>query len=201
MTITRPQRKNISQQKNKLAPSAEEFIASAQAVTSQPEIDAEVSLTEYSPYKTPRQRALIILESYLPWAAASGITPIPVLDLAATLAVQLRMLSKISDIYGVPFRKQAARSAIMTLMAGCLQQTVAASLITSARFIPIIGALASITVLPALSLASTYAIGQVFINHFEAGGTYIDFDASQARAQFYKELKEVKEFRWPHTHN
>lgn len=36
--------------------------------------------------------------------------------------------------------------------------------------------------------ATLYAVGQVFITHFEAGGTLEDFDASLVREQFEKEL-------------
>ena len=35
-----------------------------------------------------------------------------------------------------------------------------------------------------LSGASTYAIGHVFANHFEKGGTILDIQASQVKEQF-----------------
>ncbi|MGB5685086.1 MAG: hypothetical protein WBM35_04685, partial [Candidatus Electrothrix sp.] len=44
-----------------------------------------------------------------------------------------------------------------------------------------------------LAGASTYAVGKVFSRHFSEGGTFLSFDADEAR-EFYKEmLNEGKE--------
>jgi hypothetical protein len=43
------------------------------------------------------------------------------------------------------------------------------------------------------SSASTYAIGQVFVSHYETGGTNENFDAEAFRKLYEQELKKGKE--------
>jgi hypothetical protein len=40
--------------------------------------------------------------------------------------------------------------------------------------------------------ASTYAVGRVFIQHFESGGTFLDFDPDKVRAHFEAEFKKAQ---------
>ena len=192
MAINRPQKKiqTIEVQKNPI--SVEEFIARSEKHIQQSEIIPLKPILLDTHTKSKRNEAIKILESYIPWSVAAGIIPIPVMDLAAIIAVQLSMLAKIGDCYGVPFKKQAAKSATTTLMAGCLQQTLALSLFSSVKFIPVIGQVASVTILPAVTAAGTYALGRVFISHFEAGGTFINFEPSKMRKQFNSDFAKAK---------
>jgi membrane protein YqaA with SNARE-associated domain len=41
--------------------------------------------------------------------------------------------------------------------------------------------------------ATTYAIGSVFAQHFESGGTLLDFDAKKMRSYFSNKLAEGKD--------
>ncbi|MDE2463441.1 MAG: GTPase, partial [Alphaproteobacteria bacterium] len=45
--------------------------------------------------------------------------------------------------------------------------------------------------LPSLAAASTYALGKVFIQHFESGGTFLDMDPDKVSA-YFKEQYEYK---------
>ena len=38
--------------------------------------------------------------------------------------------------------------------------------------------------MPIISAATTYAVGQIFIQHFESGGTLLSFDAEKAMGLF-----------------
>jgi hypothetical protein len=55
-----------------------------------------------------------------------------------------------------------------------------------------IGGLLGILAVPAFAGATTYAIGKVFIRHFESGGTFLDFDPSKAKAYFQQQFKKAK---------
>ena len=46
--------------------------------------------------------------------------------------------------------------------------------------------------MPALSLAATQALGRVFAQHFETGGTLLDFDVETMRDYFRKEFEAAK---------
>jgi hypothetical protein len=46
----------------------------------------------------------------------------------------------------------------------------------------------------AIGAASTYAVGKVFAEHFESGGTFLDFDEEKAREHFKAMYEEGKAF-------
>jgi len=51
----------------------------------------------------------------------------------------------------------------------------------------------------ALGGAGTYAVGKVFIEHFESGGTFLSFDPDKVREKFKALFEKGKEFVTPKT--
>ncbi|MDB5371065.1 MAG: GTPase protein [Roseomonas sp.] len=123
------------------------------------------------------------------WSAAAGLAPIPLLDLAAISAVQVRMLKKLADHYQVPFTKDLAKSLIGAAIGGSSAFMVAMPLASMLKAVPIIGTFVSTFVTPAAAAATTFALGKVFIQHFEAGGTMLDMEPEALRQHFYDEYK------------
>ena len=62
------------------------------------------------------------------------------------------------------------------------------------KAIPVVNILAAGFVMPVLSAGATYAIGKAFIQHFESGGTLLDFNPPDYR-EFVKAQKEMWESR------
>ena len=60
------------------------------------------------------------------------------------------------------------------------------------RSLPLIGGPLAALALPATTNAVTYAIGKVFIQHFESGGTFLDFDPEKVRDYFTREYGKAK---------
>jgi uncharacterized protein (DUF697 family) len=54
----------------------------------------------------------------------------------------------------------------------------------------VVGAIGGLISVPIVAGSATYALGQVFVEHFERGGTLLDFDPKPARAFFEEKLKE-----------
>lgn len=135
--------------------------------------------------------AQAIVKHYVPWSAGAGIVPLPGVDLAALLGVQLRMLSKLADVYDVRFREQAAKSVVASLLGTAASSSVAGGLASAFKAVPVIGTLFGMLVLPAVGAAATYAIGKVFITHFESGGTFLDLDPSKVEAHFRSEFAQA----------
>ncbi len=59
------------------------------------------------------------------------------------------------------------------------------------KFVPVLGTITAGFVLPALSAGATYAIGKAFIQHFETGGTLLDFNAPDYREFVRKTERNV----------
>jgi uncharacterized protein (DUF697 family) len=134
-------------------------------------------------------QALDIVRGYLGWSSGAGLIPVPGLDIAAVVGVNVRMLQQLAKLYDVPFKENLAKSLAGSLLsgAGALMLTgPAASLV---KLVPLVGSLAGMLVMPALAAGATWATGKVFIQHFESGGTFLDFDPSKVRAHYAEEFK------------
>ena len=46
--------------------------------------------------------------------------------------------------------------------------------------------------MPALAGASTYAVGKVFVQHFESGGTFLNFDPEDVRDYYAEQFEKGK---------
>jgi uncharacterized protein (DUF697 family) len=188
MTITRARKKpTTGPRAGKVEITPEQFIREADA---RPETSAESLVT--AAIASREERALAVVKSYLPWAAGAGILPLPGIDLAAIIGVQLRMLAELAEEYGVPFKEQAAKSIAAALMATVVQSTLTGSLASALKFVPVVGTLLGIAVLPAVAAAATYAIGKVFITHFETGGTFLEFDPTKVQNHFRVEFEKAR---------
>jgi len=121
---------------------------------------------------------------------AAGVSAVPVfpplLDLAAIGGFQVLMIKQLSDLYRVPFKENVARNLVAALV-GTLSARVLAAGVAGSMFkiLPGVGAVVgSILALPVVSGAVTYALGKVFVKHFEEGGTLLDLDVNKVRDFF-----------------
>jgi len=188
MTITRAKKKpTTGPRAGKVEITPEQFIREAD-----PRPTPSPELVVAAPITSRDERALTVVKSYLPWAAGAGILPLPGIDLAAIIGVQLRMLAKLAEEYGVPFKEQAAKSIAAALMATVVQSALTGSLASALKFVPVVGTLLGIAVLPAVAAAATFAIGKVFITHFETGGTFLDFDPQKVQDYFRVEFEKAR---------
>ncbi len=188
MTITRSRKTPATTPRaKKVDTTPEQFIAAAE--TPPPASPEPLPRTAVA---SREAEALALVDSFLPWSAGAGILPLPGVDMALIIGVQLRMLAKLAELYGVPFKEQAAKSLVATLMASLVQNTVLGSLAYAFKFTPVLGPLLGIAGLPAVAAAGTFALGKVFITHLEAGGTFLEFDPQKVQAHFRAEFEKSR---------
>ncbi len=136
-------------------------------------------------------RALDTVKKYMWWSMGAGLIPVPFLDMAAVSGVQLKMLCAMSRIYDVPFHETRGRAFIASLGGSIVPQAVSFGAVGSLiKAVPVVGVLAGAPAMALLSGASTWALGKVFILHFESGGTFLDFDPERVRQHFRTEFEE-----------
>ena len=145
---------------------------------------------------TPEQRdeaAERLVDRFTLWSGGAGLIPIPLVDIAAVGGVQVQMLRKLSEIYGVPFSENAGKSVLASLAGSLIPASAATTTamgVTSAlKLIPGVGTIIAWATMPAFSAGATYLIGKVFIQHFASGGTLLDFNPPDYR-EFIKAQKE-----------
>jgi uncharacterized protein (DUF697 family) len=127
------------------------------------------------------------------WATAAGFITIPGVDTLTISGVQLKMVYDLCKIYKVPFKKEAVLAVAGAALGGSLTTTASFSVASfGLSKIPYIGSILSIATQPAISFATTYAVGMIFIKHFESNGTLIDFDLESTKAVFDDQFEKAK---------
>jgi uncharacterized protein (DUF697 family) len=129
-----------------------------------------------------------IIKEHILWSIGAGLVPLPVLDIVAVTAVQLDMLRQLASHHGVPFTEDEGK-AWVTALAGNMVARIGANAL---KLIPGVGTLLGGVSMSILAGASTYAIGQVAVDHFEKGGTFDSIDMSTARRVYEQELERGK---------
>ena len=139
--------------------------------------------------------AMEIVKKNVVWSVAAGLLPLPLLELTAITAVQVKLIKELADYYKQTYRRDLAKTAVVSLLGG-LGSVAAGNVLASGamRVVPVIGPLVAVASLSAVSAGVTYAVGKLFIAHFETGGTLLDFDPEKVREHFREEfLNGMKE--------
>jgi uncharacterized protein (DUF697 family) len=156
------------------------------------EVATTTSPTTGTPEVTPERRhemAAHLVDRFAFWSGAAGLIPVPGVDLVTVGGVQIQMLRRLSEIYEVTFSENRGKALIASLAGSMVPATSAAGVASVAKSVPILGTLVSALVMPVLSAGATYAIGRAFMQHFETGGTLLDFNPPDYR-EFIKAQKE-----------
>jgi uncharacterized protein (DUF697 family) len=132
-----------------------------------------------------------LVERFSLWSGVAGLLPMPVVDVFVVGGLQLQMLNRLSQIYGVPFSENRGKALIASLAGSWIPATSGIGAASALKFVPILGAIVSGFVMPVLSAGATYAIGKAFIKHFESGGTLLDFDPPD-----YREFVKAQKDKW-----
>lgn len=133
-----------------------------------------------------------IVSSALGWSAAAGFVPVPVLDVAALGAVQVKMVVDLSALYGEKSSNELARG-IVSVLLGTLAplKLTEIALVSGAKALPVIGTVIGSLSMAAFGTAATYAIGKIFIRHFERGGTIATLDAEAVKEDLKAEFAQA----------
>lgn len=135
-----------------------------------------------------------IIKRNVLWSMGAGLLPTPLLDLAGITAVQLKMINELCTLYGLEFKENRVRSSITSLLAGMGSTAVGVRLgASAAKAIPFIGTSIGMVAVPSIAGATTYAVGRVFVKHFDAGGTLVNFEAAKTKAYFKEVYAEGKQ--------
>lgn len=128
------------------------------------------------------------------WSGVAGLIPLPVVDVVAVGGLQLQMLRRISQLYGVPFSENRGKALIASLAGALIPASSGIGAASALKAVPLLGTLVSGFVMPVLSAGATYAIGKSFIEHFASGGSLLDFNPPDYR-EFVRAQKQMWDSR------
>jgi uncharacterized protein (DUF697 family) len=159
-----------------------------------PEVGAEAKQAGEPTEAASRiDQARAIIRRNVLWALAAGLVPVPLIDFLALEAVEVKMLNELSQLYKLDFREDFAKKVIGSLLSTVGSVGVGAALgFALVKFVPVVGTALSLVTMPLLAAASTRALGNAFLMHFESGGTVLNFDPDKMRSYFMKEFEKSK---------
>jgi uncharacterized protein (DUF697 family) len=136
-------------------------------------------------------KAFRTVKHYMYWSMGAGLIPVPFVDWAAVSGVQLKMIADLSKLYGVPFQESRGKAIIGSMAGFILPHALACGLLGSfLKAIPLVGSLAGAPAMAVFCGAYAWALGNVFIQHFESGGTFLNFDPEAVREYFKAQFEE-----------
>jgi uncharacterized protein (DUF697 family) len=134
------------------------------------------------------------LKNYVLVSVTIGLVPVPLVDMAALIAIQLRLTHHLAQQYQVLYSSSLANSLILSLLGSLVTTTSTMPLASVIKTIPFMGSIAGSVSVAILGGATTYAVGKVFIQHFESGGTFLDFKPEKVKEHFKSFFEEGKRF-------
>lgn len=143
----------------------------AEAPKAEPAADAQPP----APVTDRAKGANALIERYATYSAAAGLVPVPAVDAAAIAGVQVQMLRALAAHYDVPFSHERGKSLIAALLGGLMPS------LAGYQFLKLAGPLAGILGISGFAMTSTWAVGHVFVAHFETGGTLLDLNIEASK--------------------
>lgn len=157
----------------------------------QKEMILEADVVSVETVNTHEDEAMMVVKKNMYWMMGAGIVPVPILDLVCLTGFQLRALKQLSDLYGVPFSHNKVKNILATLIGGLGPAFIGRWMSRSfLKSIPILNGIVGILGVSLTAGALSYAIGRVFIQHFESGGTFLTFQPQKVRDYFRQQFEE-----------
>jgi uncharacterized protein (DUF697 family) len=129
-----------------------------------------------------RQPAMTVVHKYCALSAGAALIPVAGVDSAVLAGLHVGVVKEVCDVYDVEFSQETAEK-IVLVISGLAVPSWISSIATRralllvappARLIGMLG-------MSAMAVIVTYTIGRLFIQHFEQGGSLVDFDLKHLR--------------------
>jgi len=152
-----------------------------------------MTMTDPVASKDVHAEAARVISTAVKWSAGASIVPVPYVDLLALGAVQVKMVRDLAQVYGLDAEGETLKGVISALLGTLAPAAISGGLLGSAlKVVPVGGTIIGSVGLAAFGSAATYAIGKIFVTHFEKGGTLKTFSAEAIEADLKKEFAAAK---------
>jgi uncharacterized protein (DUF697 family) len=165
--------------------------AMAQKPSASTSLDQDEAIAAPDAAEPKEETAGKLVDRFAIWSGVAGLIPLPVVDVLAVGGLQVQMLRRLSQIYDVEFYQNRGKALIAALAGTMIPVTSGMGAASALKAVPIVNILAAGFVMPVLSAGATYAIGKAFVQHFESGGTLLDFNPPD-----YREFVKAQKAMW-----
>lgn len=130
-----------------------------------------------------------IIDKYLLYSLGLYLVPLPFISTIGLAGVNVKMVHSLAKLYNIPFSIHIVKSIIAALISLGVSSVLNAPLKNLIKHIPVVGRVSSFSSSIILGGASIYAIGKVFILHFESGGTILTLKPENVRAYYANQFE------------
>ena len=121
---------------------------------------------------------------------ATIVLPNSLLEYAAISGIQLKMLHELSRTYGIPFKADGVKVIIGSILGGSVAYFLSDLYSNWVKVIPVVGKPIAFLSEPAMAYLTTYAVGFVFLEHFENNGSFQDIELEQIKKSIKLKISE-----------
>lgn len=130
-----------------------------------------------------------IIKKHVLFAMGGSLVPIPVIDIVAVTGIQIDMIKQLGILYDLNYQGSLGKSTLVALTGNSISRIGASML----KGIPVVGTILGGITQTILAGASTLAVGEVMVKHFEKGGTFLDFDLDDWKEYYDERYQQAKE--------
>lgn len=134
-----------------------------------------------------------IIYNHLWFSAVPGFIPVPLLDIVAISAVQLDLVKQLCHFYKEDYDEQRGKAIVMALTGSAMSRITGYSARAVLKTVPIVGWVLGGAAMSLFAASSTYAIGQVFKEHLDTGGTLHNLNPDAFRQFYMQQLDKGKD--------
>jgi len=130
--------------------------------------------------------AMKIVYRYMAVSAGAALIPVPGIDTTILAGVHVALIKQLCDHYGVDFTEHGARNILIAVAGSVVPGTIGS--IAGRKVLTLVPSTARVfgwALISASSAAFSYAIGRLFIHHFESGGTLLSLDPKALHDVFF----------------
>jgi len=127
------------------------------------------------------------------WSKVSLLTivlPNTVLEYIVISGIQLKMLRDMSKLYRIPFKVDAFKVILGSILGGSVAYFLSDFYSGLVKSVPFVGKPIVFLTEPAIAYVTTYAVGFVFLEHFERQGSFDNIDLGQMKASIKNKIAE-----------
>jgi uncharacterized protein (DUF697 family) len=133
--------------------------------------------------------AMSLVNRHAAMAAGTGLIPVVAMDVVALTGIELNLIKRLCDLYGIKFTRQLGLNIAASLLAGTVPVALLTMTASFVKLLPVVGQIAGSAAMAVNGGAIVYAIGCVMVKHFESGGDLLNFDAKQVKAYFKQQVE------------
>ncbi|MFK5984629.1 MAG: DUF697 domain-containing protein [Pseudomonadota bacterium] len=153
---------------------------------------ASVEIPESSVVYDTEAQAGMVVKDYVVYSMGTAFIPVPIVDFVGLIGLQVKMVHSLSKIYGVPFSEKRTRSILYSLLGSIIPVAGVGLLASAVKLVPFIGQVAGSVSMATLAGGSTYAVGRIFVKHFEKNGNLDDLDVDSAKNDMKNNISAAK---------